>query len=371
MNDSTEFTRDRGVWIVAAAALCALFIYQLVFVQSAFIELAREEGAGQRQLSFLRMVMAVSGVAGGLLAGWRFRFDRYPRVLAHAFRGCGIAAVLTLLAGSWGFLVFSAAVTGLAFGWLLVTLIAGLRSCVGTPRLGLCLGVGIGLAAAVANLPWLAGADATMRTVVATVLMALAGVTMPWLLPQEPSVSRTADYRTGGMAAITAAFVALVWLGSASEFVIRTAETAAGEGAGSWTRAAAHLAAGLLGGWVLDRGWLARTVLGGFVLLSLAGLLLLTNPIQAETAGVLHAGGITLVMVALLCHPARGGRVWYTAVFTGITWWIAPMLGLGMAEELNQVPWPFVIATGVVVGGALVWRERERRRTDSPPRSQE
>ena len=79
----------------------------------------------------------MGGIAGSLLAAWRFRLELYPRQLANAFRGCGLAAVLALIAQTLSFLLLAAAAVGLALGWLTVTLSAGLRATVGTRRLGL------------------------------------------------------------------------------------------------------------------------------------------------------------------------------------------------------------------------------------------
>jgi len=75
----------------------------------------------------------------------------------------------------------------------------------------------------------------------------------------------------------------------------------------------------------------------------------------------LYTTGVSLYSAALVYFPARGGRVWPVALLFAIAGWIGSAMGIGMAQDLNAVPLPFLIAAGVVVVGGLAWRQRLMR----------
>ncbi len=355
MIDATEFKRDRGVLPVAVFLIAATFGYHLVFAETAFMGLAASKLEGTRQLSFLRSVLGICGLVGGLLAGWRFRLERYPRALSNALRACAVVAVVALVAQTWEFLVFTAALAGLALGWLMVTLVAGLRACVGTPKLGLCIGAGIGLAHALSMLPWVTAAEPTIQVVIATVVIGVAAVVTPWMLPQEPSTARLPDYQPGAVAAWIAVFLALVWIESAAFAMLPRPV-----GADAFLNVGPALVAALLAGVAIDRGWFGRVALIAFGLLGAACLLLPETSPYPGGAGLLHAAGAGFSMTALVHFLARGGRAWLAALVFGISLWLGSTMGVGMAEELNRVPWTFVLGAGIVVCVGLGWRQQQR-----------
>jgi cytochrome c oxidase cbb3-type subunit 2 len=356
MNDATEFEREKGVPPVAVFIVASVYAYYLIFAEIAFLRLAEPFVEGSRQLSFLRSVLGAGGLVGGLVGGWRFRLLRYPRTLSHALRACAIAAILALMVQSWELLLMVAALVGFALGWLLVVMVAGLRACVGTPRLGLCVGLGTGLAHALFTLPWFVAANPTMQTVVATVLIGMAAVFTPWLLPQEPSLAWSNDYRTDGMAAWMAIFLALMWIDASAFVVIPRPEAGL-----AWLTAAAALAASVLGGLWLDRGARASVALASFSLLALAGAAIASGRGLPGATTLLAGGGGALAATALFHLAALGGRAWQIGVLFAVSLWIGSALGVGMGRELGTVPWSFLIGAGVVVGGALAWRETQRR----------
>lgn len=356
MSDATEFEREKGVLPVAVFIVAAAYAYYLIFAEIAFLRLAEASVEGSRQLSFLRTVLGAGGLVGGLVGGWRFRLLRYPRTLSHALRACAVTAILALVVQSWEWLLLVAALVGFALGWLLVVMVAGLRACVGTPRLGLCVGLGTGLAHALFTLPWFVAANPTMQTVVATVLIGVAAVFTPWLLPQEPSLAWSNDYRVDGMAAWIAVFLALMWIDAAAFVTIPRPE-----GGLAWLAAGAALLASLGGGLWLDRGGRAAVALTAFTLLALAGAALASGRGLPAITTVLAAGGGALAATALFHLAALGGRAWQTGVLFAVSLWIGSAFGVGMGRELGTVPWSFLIGAGLVVGGALAWREWQRR----------
>lgn len=355
MIDATEFKRDRGVLTVAALLIAATFGYHLTFAETAFMGLAAERLEGTRQLSFLRTLIGACGLVGGLLAGWRFRLERYPRAVSNAMRACAGVAVLAIMAQTWELLLITAALTGLSLGWLMVTLVAGLRACVGTPQLGLCIGLGVGLAHAFNFIPWLVTADPTIQTVVATVVIGLAAVVTPLMLPQEPSAAWLPDYQPGAVAAWMAVFLALGWIDSAAFAVLPFQP-----GLLAWANVALSLGAALLAGLVIDRGWFGRIALIAFALLGGASLLMAETSLYPTGAGLLHAAGAGCFMTAIVHYLARSGRAWLSALVLGVSLWLGSSMGIGMAEELHRVPWTFVLGSGVVICVGLGWRQQQR-----------
>ncbi len=354
--DATEFERDRGVLPVAVAVIAASYAYYLIFAETAFLRLAESVGLEARQINFLRTVLGVGGMAGGLLGGWRFKLVHYSRIVSWAMRACAMMAVLTLVVTRWEVLLLVAGGIGLTLGWLLVALVAGLRGSVGTPRLGLCVGLGLGLAQAIFSLPWVAAASPTMQVVVVTVLVGLAAVATPWLTPQEPSLSWTFDYRIDGMAAWMALFVALIWTDAATVTLLPSPSPA-----GGLLAAAVALAASVAAGLALDRNIRASVVLASLVLLLIGGGWVAQGGAGGWLALLPNAAGGGVVATALFYLAARGGRPLQTGLLFGLSLWAGSALGVGMARELGTMSITFLAGATVVVLGALGWREKLRR----------
>lgn len=365
MNDRTEFTPERGALIAAVVAIAATYFYFLIFAEFAFVELVRPVAGTDTRLRLYMTLLGVGGIAGSLLAAWRFRLDRFPRQLATAFRACGAAAAFVLLARGEVMLLASGLTVGLALGWLTVTLCAGLRSMVGTGQLGLVAGLGTGLAYAACNLPWVFNASPYAQTIMAAVVAGFGAIAAFWLVPQEPSVSLWPEYRPAGLAAWTAVLLALVWMDSAAFSLIQhTPDLRAGTWGSTGSllgNAGAHLAAAVAAGLALDRGWAGRVVLAGFALLAVACLMLGSGGIGVLRAETFYTVGVSLYSVALLYVPARSGRVRTAALVFAVAGWIGSALGIGMAQDLARVPAAFVIMAGLVVVGGLVWRQRLTR----------
>ena len=366
MNDRTEFTPERSALIAAVVAIAATYFYFLIFAEFAFVELVRPVAGTDTRLRLYLTLLGVGGIAGSLLAAWRFRLDRFPRQLATAFRACGAAAAFVLLALGEVMLLASGLTVGLALGWLTVTLCAGLRSMVGTGQLGLVAGLGTGLAYAACNLPLVFNASPYAQTIMAAVVAGFWAIAAFWLVPQEPSVSLWPEYRPAGLAAWTAVLLALVGMDSAALSLIQhTPDLRAGTWGSTGSllgNAGAHLAAAVAAGLALDRGWAGRVVLAGFALLAGACLMLGSGGIGVLRAETFYTVGVSLYSVALLYVPARSGRVRTSALVFAVAGWIGSALGIGMAQDLARVPAAFVIMAGLVVVGGLVWRQRLTRR---------
>jgi hypothetical protein len=111
----------------------------------------------------------------------------------------------------------------------------------------------------------------------------------------------------------------------------------------------------------MDRGRFGRVVLSGWA--ALAGACLLLDERMRPFVGVevLYTAGVSACAVALVYYAARGGRAWLAAVLLTIAGRLGSVLGNGMAQELNRLPFGAVLAACAVVTGLLTIRHRGRR----------
>jgi mono/diheme cytochrome c family protein len=353
---------SRQAYMAAVVMIAATYGYFLIFAQFAFLELLKA-AVGADGLRVAMGAMGVGGVAGSLLAAWRFRAAAYAWSLRGGAVVCAVAALI-------GASVWSAAAIGLALGWLTVTLVAGLRCVVGVKRLGVTVGMGTGAAYALCNVPWIFLAEPRTQAWLAVGFMVVAAVATRWLRAEEPVVSTSRDFFGRRAAGWVAVFLALVWMDSAAFYIIQhTAELRAGtwEGTGSlWFNAGVHLVIAVTAGVWLDRDWLGRVAVGAWVCLAL-GCLLLDEHVRAYAgAEALYAAGVSLYSVALVYFPARSGRAWLAGILFAVAGWVGSAMGIGMAQDLKRVPWWFVVAAGVVVVGVLLMRQRSRHGMRKP-----
>lgn len=362
--DRTDFTPTRGTLIAAVIAIAAAYFYFLLFAGYALLELVRPVADAERQVRLAASALALGGIAGSVLAARRFRLLRYPRTLGTAYRACGMMAAVALWAPSFPVMLITTALTGLALGWLTVTLGSGLRATVGTTWLGWCAGLGTGIAYAACNLPPVFTATPRAQAIVAALLMIPGALTGPWLVPQEPSVAVTPDYRPRGVATWVMVLLALVWMDSAAFFVVQHTEgLRSATWAGAWrlgANAIVHLSAACFAGWWLARRSAVPLIAAAFALLAGACLLLDRGAMAGRAPGaevsLLYAAGVSCYSVVLLHYTARGGRAWVVAMVFAVSGWIGTGLGVGMAQDLHRVPPAFVLAAGFVIAAALVLR---------------
>ena len=358
-SDETKFRPDGAALSAAVVAVAATYFYFLIYAEFALLEIARTIADDEAwRLRGLMTVLGLAGVLGSLGAAWRFRVDIWQTQLSWSFRACGVAAVLALVAQGWVPLLVAAGCSGLALGWLTVTLATGLRPAIGTGRLGLVVGLGTGLAYAACNLPAVFEAAARSQAIMAALVAGTASISAAFLTPREPSISTTADYGPGGMLRWIVVLALLVGLDSAAFYVIQHVDTLR---AGSWDEgrlwlnAAVHLGAAVGAGWWLDRGGRAGLAVAGYGLLA-AGWGLID-----QGGGGLYAAGVSIYSALLVYFPARGGRAWVAGLVYAVAGWLGSALGIGLAQEFGTVPVGVVLAVGGGVGALLVWRQRAQR----------
>lgn len=351
--------------MAAVVVIAATYGYFLIFAEFAFLELLRAK-VGEAGLRPAMGALGAAGVAGSLLAAWRFRPGDYARALQWGALACAIAAgVACVSATAW-----TAAAVGLALGWLTVTLASGLRAALGLKRLGLVVGLGTGLAYAACNLPVVFHAAPRAQAGAGIAFMLIAVAAARWLKTETAEMAMSSDFRPGRVVVWTAVFMALVWMDSAAFYVIQhTPQLREGTWGGSgslWLNAGIHFSMAVFAGACLDRGWLGRVVFAAWVALALA-CLLLGGPVRDYAgAEVLYTAGVSFYSVALVYYPARGGRPWIAAAVLAVAGWLGSALGIGMVQDLHALPVWLAPAAGVVITAVLFTRWRARHGLRQP-----
>ncbi|WP_414663280.1 cbb3-type cytochrome c oxidase subunit II [Horticoccus sp. 23ND18S-11] len=366
--DSVTPTGGRTAWWAALAAVAATYVYFLIFAEFALLELSRVVAPTPASLRGIMTGLGAGGVIGALVAARTFRADRYPMLLAWAFRACALSAAAALLASSLAAMVAAAGAVGLSLGWLTVILTAGLRTVTGTARLGLAVGMGTGAAYAICNVPLVFRAPASVQTGVAVAVVIVASWLPRWMTPVANAArGRTAERResAAGVACWVVVLLALVWMDSAAFYIVQhTASLRAatwGDGPMLFANAAVHLGAAALAGAWLDRGGRVAVIAGGTAALATA-CLMLENVVPAFVpAAWFYTAGVSLYSTVLVEFPARQGGPGVAAIVFAVAGWLGSALGIGMAQDLARVPVAFVVVAVGTIAAALLWRRRTVR----------
>lgn len=359
MHDS--FKPQRTVFVAAVAAVAATYVYFLIFAQFGFLKAVQEAGAAAPPLKALMTVMGLAGLAGGAAAARWHSVAKSPQWLMNGFLVSAVAAGVALLPGSTVGFYGVAVLTGAGLGATTVTLASMLRRALGGAHLGTAIGLGTGLAYAFCNLPPIFAASASRQAMIAV------GATLGgWLaaralvLRANPDKPSGYDYSPQGMVVWVLVFFGLVGLDSAAFYVIqhtpRLSQTGWSESGGLFVNAGVHLMAALLTGYALDRRWVGRSIFFGAVAL-LGACVLLDEGSRAFAQGtILYTAGVSVYSTVLVFYPARGLRPWLTAAVYGVGGWIGSGVGIGLAENLSDLPVAVLAGAAVFIFGLLAWR---------------
>ncbi len=355
-----------GSWWSAVAAIAATYVYFLIFAEFAFIELARTAAPTTPELRQLMTGLGAGGVVGAAGAVWWLRRIERRRLLAICFGGCAAAAGLAAAVGAKAGYAAAAAAVGLALGGLTVTLSTCLRAATAGRGLGLAIGLGTGAAYALCNVPAVFAASPRAQTLGAAVV-ALAAMVLPRGLRTETApatASPDSEYTRAGTIRWVAVLLALVWMDSAAFYIIQHApdlKSATWAGATAlWGNAGMHLGAAVAAGWLLDRGGRGALAGAAVVALALACLTLGGHLPGTVPARWFYTAGVSFYSVVLVEYPARRARAGLAALVFAVAGWIGSALGIGMAQDLAQVPPAFVAIAVAAVAAALGWRGRVR-----------
>lgn len=388
-----QFSAD----LPAILAIAATYAFFLLFDQFAFLDLLQKALPAQGA----QAAMAAMGIAGlltslGVAARLGSSSDSRESSRAFLLFGFALAAAIAwiapLLVGE--VLLAAAAITGIATALITVPLAASLRDFLAseagrTRSFGLRVGFGTGMAYFFCNLPPVFAADAAWRSYLSGGV-AIVGLCAAWRLPfaaKVPGDARLAagralseeDQRSLGLASLVLSFLALVWLDSAAFAVIQESAGLKGQTwGGGWQTVllgTVHLLAALLAGKLIDRGYFRGLLLGAFGFFVLAlGLLSSAGDAAAgaaasmSLAGPIYAVAVSVYSVALVAFPAYGregqgisARRWRAGLIFGIAGWIGSALGVGMAQDLHQVPNVFLLVAFLLLAVAAFLAHRSRR----------
>ena len=349
---------SRGAGWQGVCLVAITYVYFLIFAQFSFLKRLGSLGITHAHLNAVMAVMAAGGVAFSLLAP-RITLWPAPRVrLGAALSACAAAALLSLLPlNLFGSLAVSLLI-GCGLGLLTVTLVADLRSWLGTRNPLLQVGLGTGLGYLLCNLPILFTARPDGQAITAAALC-LAGMFVLLKQPNASAAQPAQPRRTFGLVRAVVCFTALVWLDSAAFFIIQnTPALKAGTWHGSrhlWLNGALHLAAALLAVRLLRRQGPALVLTLSFLSLGSACILLL-EPYGVFLAALLYPIGVSLYSVALVAYPSLLGSARSSAqrgrqagLIYAIAGWFGSAMGIGMGQHLGHVPPAFVLAAGALI----------------------
>lgn len=343
MTPSSALQPERGTLFAAALSVAAAVVFAWVGLGTALPGLGRELGADLFGLRRLLLAAGAGVMLGGIWAARVFDLVRQPQRLGHSYRAAGAGLCLAVMAWGPGVLTGAAVLVGVGYGWLVVVLFTGLRSVVGPRHLGLVVGTGVAMATLGSlGLEALGWPPRTLALVTA-MLVAMGSFTVPWLLPEEPSVALGKDHRWlgAGLWGIAGAVVAwMVLVGSSPGIPF-----------GGWDAGGPVLAlAAVVAGVWLDRGAWVGPMLAATVLIVVGRVWLWLDAETVMAAWVIAAGGGAAVAV-WVTFAARGGRAWQPAwILTG-TGTLGASLGFAWAQGGSPVG---PVALGVAVAIFLV-----------------
>ena len=347
--------------LAAILAIAATYGYFLLFAEFALLELAKPLFGGERAMRPLLGLLGGAGIIGSALAAWRFRIAAFREQLMAGFVGCAVSAAITFGTDRTG-LWLAAAGVGVSLGWTTVTLSSGLRVTTGSSRLGLCCGLGTGLAYAISNLPLVFSAPPRIQTMIALGFALVGAGAARLMFPRPATDPESPTSREAGLAVWGVIFLALVWLDAAGFYILQhTPKLREETWSGAWPlfgNALTHLVGAVLAGLALNARRPGATVLVAMTALGFADILINRGGSNFAAARVLYTMGVSAYSATLVFYPALRGRPWVAAGLFALAGWGGSALGIGMVQDLHAIPAWFIGLAGVAVGAALLVRWR-------------
>lgn len=340
--------------------ICLTYVYFLIFAQFAFLEHVK----GAVGFAYLKPIMGVMGVSGfftSICMG--YKISRSPQVdfMKWGFLICSLSGLSSVFFDSVLFLLSSSMMIGVGLGVLTVSIAVHISavSCIALSR-GLMCGIGTGLAYFICNIPYLFLASPFYQAIVSSVLCFIgACIPSPVMTHDTPKIVQKPAIYTVSFFCFLALCTSLIWFDSAAFFVIQQAGelkslTWFGE-ARLWSNASIHLFFAILSGYLIDKKGFKSVFLFSFLFLSLAVLCLQLIPQYQHFSGFLYCAGVSLYSTALICLPAvlnngrRDSSAIHAGLLFGIAGWLGSAMGIGMAQDLQKIPYTFVIISGLIV----------------------
>ena len=359
-----SFTRRH--FAAGVLLIFAVYFYFLIFAQFAFLELARTWDSSERHIKTVMAAMAIGGLAGSFTVPV-FGAAQMRNLLRIAFLGCGIVAAAASMVHSH--FELTGLVIGLFVGIVTVGVAVMLRGIFAPQSWPWGIALGTGLAYFACNVPFIFQSPPQSQATAAAVISAAVALIIPrpgvpaQRLPQKATRSPLISSRRL-IAHYIIIFGILVWLDSAVFYIIQHSpvkEATWGTAQGLWRNAIIHLSAALLTGACLPR-WGFLPVLGtSFVALAI-GSIAAQHPQLRPLTGWAYPAGVSIYSACLVAFPAFGPRqgssqiAWMGAALYAISGWIGSGLGIGMAQNLHEVPWQFVVTSSAVIAVPFLWK---------------
>ncbi len=350
------------------AWVAGVYFYFLIFAQFSFLEILEKEVEGAQVLKSVMGAMALGGLLGSVAVLWLEKKFAWSSLMRVAALGCAVFPVLaTLASGTLAFVLISLGI-GLSLGVLTVLLSARLPDIMGAnPYLG--AGIGTGVAYMLSNLPWVFQSPPEVRSYVtagAVFLLAL----LPLKVNEEEVLVEDSPWSFRVFFVGVICLSMLVWLDSAAFYIIqhnREIKLATWGEVYLWRNALVHLLVAILSGWLLLKGKMTWVLGAAFCFLGVAGLMASVDGLQI-VAGYLYPAGVSLYSVALILYPSvwlgRSGATRRAVILFSVAGWIASAMGIGMAQDLNQVPLAFVGLAGLLMIVPWLWKYGKKRRLE-------
>lgn len=342
----------------AAGVVAMVYAHFLIFAQFAWVELMRAAGGTPVTEKVSLGTMALAGITAGFVTARR---NTTPAVLRAAFVAAAISAAVSPWVASMPAALCTSLLTGASIGIMTVSLAPLLPRWCGIGWVGLGTGIGYALC----NFPPVFLASPAQQAGFGAAFALLGAASVPGKSATCRIVGKVTTRH--GIAAVIAAFTALVWLDSAAFFIIqheRDLKSATWGEPLLWRNAAVHVAAAVLAGLTLRRGFSAVLAIAWAILAAAA--FAVNDPATRGLAGWIYPVGVSLYSTALVAWPgffspdteprAIARRAAWLYAVAG---WFGSANGIGMVQSLHHMPTLFVIAAGAVVLGTMLLRRNQ------------
>lgn len=362
-----EFYPSEMSVVSAVVAVGSIYAFFLVFAQYGLLRaMTAELGVDH---AWLRPALGAMAAAGIGASAWMVRAAAGKHVRAWIVAGfilCGLAAGGSWVAHAAFHFLAVAVLTGAGVGLATVGLAAVLRLEVGGERLGLYLGIGTGIAYALANLPPIFAGSPHVQAAVGIAAACLGVISLQGFAQRGPRhATKGVDYDRLGVATWVALFTALVALDSAAFYVIQHDPELRhrnwSDGTQLFLNSGIHLGAAIVAGLALDRRRVVVTLALGAALLVYASLLISGGSSRLSLEALLYAAGVSIYSVVLVFYPARSTRPWHAALVYSIAGWLGSAGGVAFAGSLWEIPRGLPLTAGaavVVLFAVRAWRRR-------------
>lgn len=377
MNTQTDSPAAGIKAFIAATLLVAgTYAYFLIFPQFAFLHALASDGLDTAAVRMIMAAMAAGGISGGLACGYLWRHAHARIWICIAVSTCSFpAAIFALLPKDIPLHWTVAALSGIGLGLLTVSVTALLPALRDPRRILMACGTGTGLAYAFCNIPAVFNATPSEQALMALALLPACALPLAAWRPERPSTQSTVQsrHRHQGLGRRHLAFgivlfMLLVWLDSACFAIIQDNDVMRqatwGRDADLVTNSIMHLAMALVTGLYATRQGIRFWLGGALTSLALAAFLLKAGGHAATWAHLPYAAGVSVYSTLLVAWLPLHGGVFVSrnaAFLYAIAGWAGSALGIGMAQDLSQIPVAFVVtALALFVAGLIVLTRLER-----------